>query len=442
MLERRQRTNLVHTEGGIRRLDVRGIGEWLVGELESLSAHRPSVLVPVAHGAAVALIQGEQLGAEPLDYEQALPPDVLAAYRAERDAFALTGSPALPEGLNLGAQLFWLERLEAEAMRRSTLVPWAQYWSWFLSGVAVSEVTSLGCHTDLWCPARAGFSRMAQRHGWDRRFAPLARADATLGTLRPALAQATRLAPSTRVLCGLHDSNAALLAARGFAELAGRDATVLSTGTWFIAMRSPAGAPVGGDARELPEERDCLLNVDIDGRAVPSARFMGGRELETLLGADALRLDAAAEQSAMLEALPRLLEQQAFALPSFRPGTGPYAKGQGRWQNEPGDRAGRCAAAALYAALVADASLELIGSRDTLLVEGRFARCEIFVRALASLRRGTRVFTAEVHDDVPLGALRLVHPGLAPANRLMAVQPLAVELSPARERWRQLAEAA
>ena len=105
LLERRQRTNLVQSGGGIRRLDVRGIGEWLVGELESLSAHRPSVLVPVAHGAAVALIQGEQLGADPLDYEQAPPPDVLAAYRAERDAFALTGSPALPEGLNLGAQL-------------------------------------------------------------------------------------------------------------------------------------------------------------------------------------------------------------------------------------------------------------------------------------------------------------------------------------------------
>src|SRR6185369_15642498 len=118
-----------------------------------------------------------------LDYEQALPDDVLAAYRGERDPFAVTGSPALPDGLNFGAQLFWTDRLHPES-RSATLVPWAQYWAWFLTGNAVSEVTSLGCHSDLWCPELADFAPMARRLGWADRFAPVVRAADTIGTLK------------------------------------------------------------------------------------------------------------------------------------------------------------------------------------------------------------------------------------------------------------------
>ena len=444
LLDRHERPNAVIEQAGARRLDVAGIGDWLLERLSSSAAPAPSTLVPVAHGAGVALLVGGQLAAAPLDYEQPPPPEVLEAYRAERDAFALTGSPLLPDGLNLGAQLYWLERQDRQAMQTAVLVPWAQYWSWFLSGVAGSEVTSLGCHTDLWNPGQRVFSPLARRRGWDTRFAPLRRADEVVGTLRPALADRTRLDRSVRVLCGLHDSNAALLAAKGLPELAGRDATVLSTGTWFIAMRSPRepSGPGALGGSPLPEGRDCLLNVDVEGRMVPSARFMGGRELEMLLGGDTPLLDRETEQSAMLAAVPRILGRAICILPTLKPGTGPCPNSAGGWQNEPQDRIERAAAAAIYAALVADVSLDLIGARDILLVEGRFARCEVFVRALASLRCCTRVFTAELHDDVPLGALRLVHPDLAPANRLRPVHPLPVDLLQMRDRWRKQMEAA
>jgi sugar (pentulose or hexulose) kinase len=52
------------------------------------------------------------------------------------------------------------------------------------------------------------------------------------------LAARTGQVTSTQIYAGLHDSNAALLAARGFAEIADHEATVLSTGTLFVAMRS------------------------------------------------------------------------------------------------------------------------------------------------------------------------------------------------------------
>src|SRR4030095_8406365 len=109
------------------------------------------------------------------------------------------------------------------------------------------------------------------------------------------------------VLCGLHDSNAALLAARGHAEIAANDATVLSTGTWFIVMRSPGpGATVATSARA--EARDCLINVDVQGAPIPSARFMGGREAELLAGLNIHALTENYDPQRLIGRLPACLK--------------------------------------------------------------------------------------------------------------------------------------
>jgi sugar (pentulose or hexulose) kinase len=377
--------------------------------------------VPVAHGAAVAGLRNGALSFSPPDYEWDFPAQTLAAYRATRDPFAQTGSPALPLGLNFGAQLHALE--EHADLEGVTLLPYAQYWAWLLSGVAVSEVTSLGCHSDLWSPADADFSAMAKRRGWAGRFAPLAQASEAIGTLLPGLADLTGLLASAKVYAGLHDSNAALLAARGFAEIAGHEATVLSTGTWFIGMRSPA-EPV--DLSALPEHRDCLVNVDVAGNPVPSARFMGGREIE-LLGQ---RIDCPGTAG-----LADVLVDHAMVLPAQVPGCGPFPGSIGRWINQPADPAAQRAAGALYAALMADTALDLIGAKDRLLIEGRFAASELFTRALATLRLETQVYTASAEADVSFGALRLVWPDLAPQGALTLVEPLDRSLAAYRAEW-------
>jgi hypothetical protein len=91
----------------------------------------------------------------------------------------------------------------------------------------------------------------------------------------------------------------------------------------------------------------------------------------------------------------------------------------------------------LYAALVADVSLDLIGAKDRLLIEGRFAQCEVFVRALASLRPDTAVYVAQSESDASFGALRLVNPDLSPQSSLTRVTPLPQNLEDYRRRWRQ-----
>src|SRR5580658_99692 len=267
---------------GPRQLDVRGVGAWLTRALAEMAQRAEiTAIVPAGHGAAAVLMDGETpVGA--LDYEVEPPGEVAAAYDGLRDPFDATLSPRLPAGLNLGVQLFWWERLYPDLWPRGgAALLWPQYWAWVLSGERASEVTSLGCHSDLWRPAERRFSDLALRRGWAERLGPVRHAADVLGPVRPALAAELGLPRSCRVHCGVHDSNAALHAARGLRELAGGPFSVVSTGTWVISMAVGGAGPVAYDPAE-----DMLANVDVDGRATPTSRFMGGRDYEAWMGGD------------------------------------------------------------------------------------------------------------------------------------------------------------
>ena len=437
LIERRSRMNARLDVGGYLALDAAGIEKWLATTLREFSRmERVGHIVPVAHGAAAALIRAGKSHAPPLDYEFPIPAAIHGEYDEHREPFLLTGSPALPAGLNLGAQLHFLERTQPDIWQgEPTVLPWAQYWSWRLSGCAASEVTSLGCHTDLWYPAAAGYSRTAIDRGWAARFAPFARADAVVGPISPEWIERGGLHCDVNVLCGLHDSNAALLAARAAAGAEAGDMTVLSTGTWFVAMRTPSNSRVT-DAVNLPVDRDCLVNVDLNAAPVPSARFMGGREIEILMGSDGRRAENQ-DQNAEFHAADAVIASGTMILPTFADNAGPYGRCRGRWSSKPADPLQRWAAVCLYVALVADTALELIGSRECLIVEGRFSASKLIVAALAALRPDMAVYAAPSSIDVSLGALMLLQRTLPSGSKLARVRPLQAPLSEYRQRWRQ-----
>lgn len=423
-----------------RTLDVHGIDAWIINSLREFAASgNVARIVPVGHGAAAALIRDGRLYAEPMDYEMGISQDDRLSYDAERDRFERTGSPALPQGLNLGIQLHLLEKILRPFPDDLLIIPWPQYWSWRFCGVAASEVTSLGCHSDLWRPTEGTFSELAVRRGWAALLAPIRRAGDMLGQVTAEFAASTGLNEDCQVLCGLHDSNAALLAARGHGEIAGQEATVLSTGTWFVAMRSMArGAEL--DIGDLHESRDCLVNVDANGRPTPSARFMGGREAELAGGVDSFRLTDTCKETDLLARVPGLVRRGIMAVPGFVAGVGPFPDARGTWINRPDDPLDLRAATDLYLALVADTALDLIGSRERLLVEGRFAEDGVLVRAIAALRPEQRVYTSNAKHDVAYGALRLVAPNLSPVSELRPVEPLAVDLADYARAWREQAD--
>jgi len=439
LLDRATRANEQAEGPGYRALDVDGIEAWLAEILTRFTAQAEiGAIVPVGHGAACALVSVGRLHAAPMDYEDPGEAEARPAYDAGRDGFAATGSPRLPQGLNLGWQLDRLERLTGPWPADLRILIWPQYWAWRLCGQMACEVTSLGCHSDLWRPLAGRPSTLAFDRGWAERLAPLRRADERLGRVSAEWRDRAGLPADCEVLCGLHDSNAALLAARGHAEIAQGDATVLSTGTWFVAMRSAApGQPI--DLADLAERRDCLVNVDVAGRPAPSARFMGGRDAEILGGFDSFDIIRDYDPQALLARLPDLVTAGVMALPSFTPGVGPFPDTPGGWENPPSDPMDRRAAAGLYLALMADTILDLVGSRERLLIEGRFAEAQVFVRALATLRPRQQVFVSRAQDDVPYGALRLLDPSLPPPSPLIRVAPLALDLTDYAQAWRRRA---
>lgn len=419
-----------------RALDATGTRAWLAEALRKFARDDIVAIVPIAHGAAAALVANGRLAAPPMSYEEPLAED--PAYENARGAFAATGSPRLPLGLNLGAQLHRLQHVCPQALQDSQALPYPQYWAWLLSGVAATEESSLGCHSDLWRPRAHEYSEWAVRSGWADRFAPLRRANEKLGTITPEWAAETGLPKDVAVYCGAHDSNAAFFGARSHEEVAGRDLTVISTGTWFVAMRAPsADAP----PFELPEARDTLLNVGVDGALIPSARFMGGREVELLIGAEdtPMRTPEFARDVAPLHAQD-VIESGVFIAPTFAAGVGPFPNARGRWVGEELQGAERRAAVGLYLALMTNASLDLIGTRDAIVVEGRFADDMTFMRALAALRPNCTIYAARSEDGLALGALRLVNPEVRPRTPLTAVAPFECDLGAYAKHWRELAE--
>jgi sugar (pentulose or hexulose) kinase len=270
------------------QLDAEGIFAWAVDGLARLAAHHEiDAIVPVAHGACAALVDRDGLVLPVLDYEFAGVEELDLEYEPRARDFARTLSPRLPAGLNLGRQLFWLERRFPRELARAThLLLWPQYFAWRLCGARVAEVTSLGCHTDLWQPRERAPSRLLRESGWEKLLPPLV----------PAWARVGAGPGGAAVLAGIHDSNASYLVHRVARE---QPFAVVSTGTWFVCMAH--GAPL----ERLDEARDMLANVDAFAEPVPTARFMGGREFEARAAADpaeAVR-HVARETARCLEAL-------------------------------------------------------------------------------------------------------------------------------------------
>ncbi|SNB77366.1 Sugar (pentulose or hexulose) kinase [Arboricoccus pini] len=428
-----QRANGQGRQGVFRELDVAGLEAWLLEGLAGLPMKEEiRTIVPVAHGAGLALLAADGTLLAAPDYEDPVFDEVAKAYRDIRDPFAVTLSPDLPLGLNLGRQLFFMQtRLPELFARAATCLTWAQYWTFRLSGVRAIEPTSLGAHSDLWDPRHRRLAPIVARQGWARLMPPLISATEPAGRLRPELAARTGLPADIQVMGGIHDSNASYWRHRAVRPADERFA-VVSTGTWIIALCA------GADLGRLQEARDMLANVDASGRPTAATRFMGGREYAAVAGADGLEAkpDAAA--------LERLVAAGIMALPSFSPTGGPFAGCKGRIVGaqdlSPVERA---TLATLYTALLTDVDLDLLDQEGEIVLEGLFAQNPLFASILATLRPKDRVSRSPDKAGTLGGAWLLATGVTDHAPRLEPASPLAMPgLVAYRALWRTRAEAA
>jgi L-fuculokinase len=358
-----RRANAVVQGAILRELDVVAIETWLIEALRS-APHRDRIvaIVPVAHGAAAVLVDHTGSVVLAPDYEDTCFDEVAEEYRALRDSFAVTFSPNLPQGLNLGRQLYYLQSRHGELFRRvSHILMYPQYWSWRLSGVMATEVTALGTHTDLWRPHDDTYSALARKQGWARLMPSMHRATSRLGSIHATMAAATGLPESCVVTCGIHDSNASYL--RFLMDREREAFTVVSSGTWTIVMANR------GDLRRLREDRDMLANVNVFGAPIATARYMGGREYEAI---------AQGSEEPTFDALIEVLSSGAIALPSFS-SAGPYNGRRGTIEGADGLNATqRAALATLYSALMTAQLIELLGTAGEIFIDGPLARNPLF----------------------------------------------------------------
>jgi len=393
--------NVVTDVGPYPHFSLEALWAWVLSSIKGLSDEVKALVDAICvttHGATAALIDA---GAEPskalvlpvLDYEFEGVELVSTEYQLQRPPFTESFSPSLPCGLNLGAQLFWLEKSFPEAFdKASHILMYPQYFAWLFSGELCSEVSSLGCHTDLWDSRNQGFSSFVRNMGWERKFPDIKPAWESIGGLRPYLAKELGLKESCKVHAGVHDSNASFLRYLGREG----DITVLSTGTWTIAMST------GCELQSLDSSRDMLANTAVNKQVVACSRFMGGREYELICS----QLNGSIDADIDAQQLNALMQTKCFALPNFCPGSGPFPASQAQIVGDvkPEQAA---ALASLYCALMMDVQLDLLGVDGDIVIEGSFLKnqwlCEIF----AALRPQQKVFLSADETGTVLGCAQL-----------------------------------
>ena len=381
--------------------DVNGIWQWFTSSLKNwdVTEHIAAIVV-TTHGATAALISNSVehdngLVLPVLDYEYGEINDFAQQYSKLRPTFSESCSPALPAGLNLGRQLYWQSQsYPADFAQVSHILMYPQYWAWRLTGVCSTEVSSLGCHTDLWAPDLKDYSSLVGKLQWRELLGELSPAWAQIGTVQAKVAAQTGLKADCKVYAGVHDSNASYL--RYLRSQNNQPFTVVSSGTWTIMMSS--GSPVAA----LDEHKDMLANVDVQGNPVACARFMGGREYETICAT----LAGECEQDNSAQALQYVLAQQYMVTPDFSGGNGPFG-GLIPVIKAPAKSEYAGAIATLYCALMIDYQLSQLNAQGAIFIEGAFLQNPLMCQLIAQLRLGQTVYLSTDGSGTVQGAALL-----------------------------------
>jgi L-fuculokinase len=212
-------------------------------------------------------------------YPEALEHAFYAKYGGKDQVSLETASPILGS-LNSGLQVYRLkhERPELFAKVKYALhLP--QYLSFLITGKAVADITSIGCHTHLWDFQKNQYHQWVIEEGLTEKFGLFTPADSSADT--------TYNGENYKVGVGLHDSSAALIP---YLANFSSPFVLLSTGTWCISLNPFNQEPL--TAEQL--KQDCLCYMHYKGKAVKASRIFAGNEHEQQLKKIAEHFDRAA----------------------------------------------------------------------------------------------------------------------------------------------------
>lgn len=182
-------------------------------------------------------------------------------YGGENEFSRSAASPVLGS-LNSGMQLYRLKYEQPEIFKNvAHVLHLPQYLFWLISGKFYTELTSIGCHTNLW-----DFDKRAYQQ-WlsDEDVLPLMPELVSSSSVIPVVYKGKNIA----VGIGLHDSSSALIP---YLQQHETNFMLLSTGTWCISLNPFHHSPLTQE--EL--KNDCLCFLQSNGNSVKAARYFGG----------------------------------------------------------------------------------------------------------------------------------------------------------------------
>lgn len=223
-----------------------------------------------AYGASLVNINKEGNPATPLyNYLKPYPPELQKkfydSYGGQQQFSFKAASPVLGH-LNSGMQLYWLKYNHPaifKNIRFSLHLP--QYISYLVSGKCYADLTSIGCHTNLWDFQKNDYHEWVYKEGIIEKLPPIVSGEHVETINFDGI--------DIKVGVGLHDSSAALIPYLvNFHE----PFILISTGTWCISLNPFNDQPL--TSHEL--ECDCLSYITYHGKTVKAARLFAGNEHE------------------------------------------------------------------------------------------------------------------------------------------------------------------
>lgn len=177
-----------------------------------------------------------------------------------------SGSSRSPGLLNSGLQLYWIKHTKPEIFKKikySLHLP--QYLSFVFTGVALSEYTSIGCHTSLWNYETKDYQNWVYKEGIHKVLPPIVSTETSINI--------NYNGKRIKIGVGIHDSSSALLP---YVRSVKKPFVLVSTGTWSIALNPFTDTPLTDE----DVKSDCINYMRINGKPVKSSRLFLGNEYQ------------------------------------------------------------------------------------------------------------------------------------------------------------------
>lgn len=329
-----------------------------------------------------------------IDYENIFEKNFEKSYlKYQKCNFDETLTPNFNDGLVLSKTIYYyLQKKDNFPLIKSILF-YPQYFAWRLSGIKSTDLTYLGCHSDLWSFKKNNFSTFVYKNKLKRKIPTIRNSWSKLGFIKKELVNPTKINSECKIYSGVHDSSACYFL---YQKLYQKKFTLISTGTWIVIFNQTM------KTKYLDEKKEIFSKLNVFGQKVPVIRFMGGREFSTIL-----------KNFKIKNPLNKIdikyyLKHNIYPIPSFANG-GPNKNKKGKIINKKllKSKDDLYILASLYVALFTDYCLDLVDSKNTLIIDGGFVENKFFLYFLSIFRNKQLILVNKDSNGTAKGAFLL-----------------------------------